>query len=169
MKIKISDLRDGEYLYNFLVDSKELDTGEMVFKDLISVDVRLTKAHGSLLTKIKVGGTMQLICDRCLDKFEYKFSTDFELLYKVSNSEYSGGNTEEDMNVIDIKPDEHEIDITEPVRDYVMLSVPMKKVPNEKEGKCILCGKVIDDMFRSTKSKDVNPVWEKLLRNKNKN
>ncbi len=166
MKIKISNLRDGEYFYSFKVDTKELNLEDTEIKDNIDVDVKLVKTLGSIFTNIKAKGTMIFTCDRCLDKFDYLFEADFEILYKVSNTDFVTNNIKEDVNVYDLKPETAEIDITEPVRDYVILSVPMRKVPEEKDGKCVMCGRVIEEMFKPEAGKEINPVWDKLLGNK---
>ena len=167
MKIKISNLRDGEYLYNFQVNTESLDIENIEIEDYIDVEVKLTKTLGSVLTKIDAKGTMYLQCDRCLDPYRYNFETDFDVLFKVSNTDFVTNNINEDVDVYEIKSETQEIDITEPLRDYIILLVPMKKVPDDLNGKCLLCGRNIEEMLKGKSVKEINPVWEKLISLKN--
>jgi uncharacterized metal-binding protein YceD (DUF177 family) len=71
-----------------------------------------------------------------------------------------------DENMFFIGPETNKIDLKEVVREYIVLSVPMRKVPEEKDGVCCFCKKNIEEILRKNKEQEINPVWNKLL-NKN--
>ena len=66
-----------------------------------------------------------------------------------------------------LSPDVSHIDLKDDVRDYFLLSVPMKKIPPEKDGICSFCKKSINEILNNVQQDSSNPVWEKLLKNKN--
>jgi uncharacterized metal-binding protein YceD (DUF177 family) len=82
---------------------------------------------------------MNLVCDRCLERYELPFERDFEIVF-VQKAE-----REEKINedfIRSYSPFMKTIDITNDIREYILLSVPMRKVPAETEtGSCSWCGK----------------------------
>jgi len=166
MKIDIANLREGEFFYKF-EDNGNLfkDTDELIDYSLVT-DVNLFKTAEFILLKINLSGNMKLICDRCLKEFNHTFSRDFELIYRFKHrSEYDI--SDKDESVFYISRDEKIIDIVEPVRDYFIITVPMKKVPEEKNGICTFCNIRTDEIIRTENIPSDNPVWDKLKKLKN--
>ncbi|MBN1633292.1 MAG: DUF177 domain-containing protein [Ignavibacteria bacterium] len=162
MKIFISDLNEGEFFYNFVEDSGKLNLNIPELTNEISIDVRITKSTNFILLKISVSGIMKFECDRCFEMFNYKFQNDFDLLYRFEELNVNDKSDKEDDNVYYISRDENEIDIREPLRDYILLSIPMKKNPEEKDGVCMFCKRKIEDFLKTKDVPAENPVWDKL-------
>lgn len=154
MKIKISGLRDGDYFYNFTANFLDVDIDAYNLVDNFYVNVKLSKRAGNILLNIVVNGILLLECDRCLDSFQYKFTKAFELLYKMNDNFYLMNKDNKEPDVFYIDKNAYEIDITEAVRDYILLSIPMKKVPAEKDGICLLCNRRIDSLY--SRKEDTN-------------
>ncbi|MCX7833454.1 MAG: DUF177 domain-containing protein [Ignavibacteria bacterium] len=154
MKIKISGLRDGDYFYNFTANFVDIDIDAYDLIDNFYVNVKLTKRGSNIILNIIVNGILSLECDRCLDSFQYKFTKAFELIYKMNDNYYLMNLDNKEPDVFYIDKNSYEIDITEAVRDYILLSIPMKKVPDEKDGICLLCNRRIDTMFLRNEQKD---------------
>ncbi len=158
MKIKISGLRDGDYFYNFKANFIDVDIGEFNLIDNFDVDVKLSKRASNIILDIFVRGIILLECDRCLDSFQYKFSNSFELLYKLNDNYYLLNKDNKEPDVFYIDKNSFEIDITESVRDYILLSIPMKRVPEEKDGICLFCHRRIDSLFNRNRQKDTTEL-----------
>jgi len=162
MKILISDLNEGEFFYNFVEDSGKMNLNIPELADKISLDVRIKKSHDFILLKISVSGIMKFECDRCTELFDYHFHNKFDLMYRFEKPDVKDEIEKEDVNVYYISKDEKEIDINEPLRDYILLSIPMKKNPEEKDGVCTFCNKKIEDILNTKDIPSENPVWDKL-------
>jgi uncharacterized protein len=79
-----------------------------------------------------VAGTV-LICDRCLENFKAHIPFTLEREYNLNRSKES---------VEELIVDKFgEIDVTEPIREEIILAIPMKNICDEKcEGICAKCG-----------------------------
>jgi uncharacterized protein len=142
IKLNIGTLKDGSQQIELVSDAKEIGLEDRLLKGNLLINVDLFKATHQLDLKVKISGVMNLVCDRCLDVYEMPFVSDFEIVF-VQKSE-----REEAINddyIRSYSPFMKTVDITNDIREYVLLSVPMRKVPAETpEGVCTWCGKTED-------------------------
>ena len=168
MNINISNLKEGEHSFVFTVTGEELDLKEYIFLNDIKVDLKLFKTHNQVDLRINIDSIVKMPCDRCLEDFEFKLKNDFELIYKFT---YDKDEINEKEDMLDdfkvISADVHNIDLKKEIRDYVLLSFPMKRAPDIKDDICLFCNKNINDLLKTQEKEEINPVWEKLLKKKN--
>jgi len=168
MNINISNLKEGEHSFVFTVTGEELDLKEYKFLNDVKVDLKLFKAHNQVDLRINIDSIVKLPCDRCLEDFEFKLNNDFELIYKFT---YDKEEIDTNEDMLDdfkvISADVHNIDLKKEIRDYVLLSFPMKRAPEIKDDICLFCNKNINDLLKTQEKEEINPVWEKLLKKKN--
>lgn len=142
IKINIGSLREGSEQLDLTADPKEMGLDEKIVKNGLGISLDLFKATHQLDVKAKITGIMTLVCDRCLDMYEMPFETNFEVVFVLKSPR------EEEINEEGIRtysPYMKTIDLTEDIREYVLLSVPMRRVPAETpEGACTWCGKTKD-------------------------
>ena len=163
MKINISNLKDGEHIFDFKEAPEVFGIESVKLDSEVDIHVVLYKMVNQFNLKITLSGDAILECDRCLDNYRTKFGNEFELIYKYDfgNDEDKEG-TPEDDNFKYISPHTHTIDLTEDVRDYIILGIPMRKVPEEIDGICTVCNRNIDDLLNKKEEDSTNPVWDKL-------
>lgn len=162
MEINISNLKDGEHKFDFTEKGSEFDIEELDGSKEVKVDVVLYKVANQFNLDINVKSEFVFQCDRCLEDYETARSNSFSMIYKYEfNDEESNDDIKED-NLKFISPNTHTINIKEDVRDYLVLSIPMKKAPEEKDGVCSYCGKNINEIFNLNKEDSTNPVWDQL-------
>ncbi len=95
--------------------------------------LKLTRLEETILVEGDLTVGAILICDRCLNNFKTHIPITLEREYNLNRSKEST----EDLYVDKLG----NIDITEPVREEIILSVPMKNVCDEKcKGICPGCG-----------------------------
>ena len=180
MKINISNLSEGEHHFNFTEEPSAFEIDTLDFASDVNVNIDLFKTVYQIELKVNIKVTLVLVCDRCLDEYRYKVDNDFIVIFKCRYREThpdgcirkAGNVMEEDRSVIDnkssddnlvfISPDTKHIDITNDVRDYILLSVQMRKVPEEKDGVCLYCNRRIEDLLKVYEQDSENPVWGKL-------
>ncbi len=166
MKIIISNLADGEHLYAFDEDAEIFSLGDYTVKDKILVNVRLVKSNRQVHAAVNFNCNFVFPCDRCTEDFEMNIAGNFEAVYKYSRDPEELGSGE-GGNIFFIAPEKNFIDLTELVREYILISLPMRKAPAETDGKCSYCGKTEEEILQNKKTQDINPVWDKLLNKKN--
>ena len=163
MEINISNLKDGEHTYEFEESPGEFDIESLDDSKKVKVNVVLYKMANQASLDINVEAGFLFECDRCLDNYTTELDSQFNLVYKY---EFSG--TEKDDNELKednlkfISPKTHTIDIKTDVRDYLLLSIPMKKAPEEVDGVCSYCKRNVNDLLGSSGTESENPIWEEL-------
>ena len=163
MKINISSLSEGEHHYSYLEQPSVFDISSLDFISNINVDVNLNKRINQIELKVNLHVMLNFICDRCLDNFPQDVTNEFNLIYKYSfKNDPSLIEETTDANLKLISPDTDCIDIRSDIRDYILLAIPIRKVPVEKDGVCIHCKKNINDILNIKKKDLNNPVWDKL-------
>ncbi len=131
-RIQFYSFGNGIHEFDFEVDDSfftvfedsELEKGEL------DVQVIMTKSDHQLQFDIQLRGKVEVTCDRCLDQYEEEIAANYVLYGK-----YGDGNTEEEYDVVWIPRKEHEIDLAQYIFEYIVLSLPIKKVhPLDGEG-----------------------------------
>lgn len=164
LKININNLKEGEHEFGFSISPEDLGIDEVDFDKDIVVIVRLYKSGNQFHADINLTGIFKLECDRCLDEFDSHFSKDFEMIYKYDFAQNEIPVKDEDIKFIN--PNSKFIDLKEDIRDYLLLSVPMRKVPGESKGECNVCHREVSQMLTIERPEEINPVWEKLIKAK---
>jgi uncharacterized protein len=166
MKIQIGRLSEGIHLYHFQLGPSELELGEN-FRKEVGVDATLEKLATQFFLKaeIETAGTFE--CDRCLSEFEAPLSGSYRMYYVVEE----GGHENTDPAEIQIiPPGSSVIDISDDVRQTILLSVPLKLLCSERcEGLCPQCGRNLNTDPCSCSDTITDSRWEKLRLMQNKN
>lgn len=139
IKINIGSLNDGSQQLEMVSNSAELGLDEGFLKDPVLISLELFKTNFQLDVKTRLKGTIYLECDRCLDKFEKNIDTGFELVFVQQHSREEAINEE---NIRTYPAHMKTVDLTNDIKETILLTVPMKKLPEEKEdGSCSWCGR----------------------------
>ena len=142
IKINIGALSDGSQQIELAADYKELNLEKDFLRSNINISLDLFKSVHQLDVKVKVSGTLNFDCDRCLENFDKPFESAFEIVY-VQKAMREHEIDEEFIR--SYNPSMQTVDLTNDIRETVILSVPMRKVPEEKsDGSCSWCGKTKD-------------------------
>jgi uncharacterized metal-binding protein YceD (DUF177 family) len=139
IKINIGTLGDGSHQIELISDAKELGLDAGLLKDKIRITIDLFKAAHQIDMKISLAGTMTFACDRCLDVYELPFEKKFEQVFVQKSQREEAF---DDDYIRTYSPFMKTVDITNDIKEYIILSIPMRKVPAETpEGTCTWCGK----------------------------
>lgn len=154
IKINVASLKDGSQTLEFMSDALEIGLEKDLIKDKLIINIDLFKVSHQIDLKISLEYVLKLVCDRCLEIFVQPTNSYFELVFiQKHNREKSF----DDGYVRTFNPYMTTIDITKDIREYIMLSIPMKHLPPEnKDGSCSWCGK----------SKE---YWKEFIKEENSN
>ncbi|MEK7250693.1 MAG: DUF177 domain-containing protein [Bacteroidota bacterium] len=159
MKIQLGGLSEGIHRYRFRVVSDELNLGGQ-FRADVDVEAALDKTPTQILLTSKIRTTANFECDRCVAPFEEELSPSYKMLYVFEGSD-TGHLDPSEFQVI--TPGNNVIDITEDVRQTILLSVPLKLLCNENcKGLCPSCGKNLNEGECFCKEELLDPRWEQL-------
>jgi len=159
MIIKFTNYTDGIHEFRFEVNAKSIRLPDE-FPGIVSVDVVMDKSVHQIVLDCKLDTTALLNCDRCLEPFYLNIGTEFRLVYLFSKKNNIDS---ENLNLTFISPEATKIDITEEVKEYCMLSIPLKLLCKEDcKGLCSKCGINLNIENCDCKKDEYNPIWEKL-------
>jgi uncharacterized protein len=159
LRINISKLSEGIHDYQLSTLSKNIGLDER-FNDSVRVDVDIDKSSNQFYLKVKIDTNGNFECDRCLEKFEMHLDTSYEMAYmyrQVSDLE----EISDDVHIIN--PEMNHIDISEDVREYTMLAVPIKILCSDDcAGLCPGCGTNLNKNKCTCDIEDSDNRWEPL-------
>ncbi|MFN3135882.1 MAG: YceD family protein [Candidatus Kryptonium sp.] len=162
MKINISRLSDGEHFYTFIAKPSDLSLDEQRFNKPVYVEATLEKSRRQFRLKANVYTVGRFQCDRCVEDFDKVLENSYNMYYVYDEEESKKYEPEE---VVVITPETNEIDISDDVRQMVLLSVPMKILCYEEcLGLCPRCGKNLNFEICTCKVEEIDPRWAPLLK-----
>ena len=124
---------NGIYKFDYELDEEFFehfpDSG--IRQPELKVGVQMSKQERQIEFDFNLTGSVLLACDRCLEDYEQPIDGHFRLYGK-----FGEGRSEEELEVIWISPSMHQLDLSQYLYEFVVLSLPMRKVhPPGKNGK----------------------------------
>ena len=133
-------------------------------ESLVQGDVSLVRTNRGILVKAMLHTGVEVSCGRCLSLFRAPLTLEIEEEYfPVINI---------DSGVLASLPDEpgcftideqHILDLTEAVRQYALLAIPMKPLCRENcAGLCPTCGHDLNQGPCNCSSQEIDTRWSRL-------
>lgn len=139
--IVFKGLKTGLHEFNFHVEKDLFDyLGKENINDCnISVKVVLEKQESLIILTFDINGTVNIQCDRCLDYYNQPVKSKNKLFVKYGEK----GNEEDEENeeIIILHPEESEINVGKLIHDFIILSIPLKRIHPDDENGNSLCNK----------------------------
>lgn len=159
MKIQVAGLSEGIHEYRFQVQPGMLELGDPFQADVI-VDATLEKTGGQYFLKAAIVTEGVFDCDRCISRFVARLPSSYQMHYLPE------GSAQEQLDQAEVQIVSTHfsvIDLTDDVRQTILLSVPLKLLCSaECRGLCPTCGANLN-IEPCTCSETVgDPRWETL-------
>lgn len=164
--INFSGLKAGMHEFGFVIDNKFFEQFEKaeIEECSINVNINLHKEEGMLSLFINIDGTVNVMCDRCLDFFNMRIHDKTELFIKL------GAEDEEiDDNTVMISRDEEQYNMSQFLYEYIHLLIPLRKSheANAIDGKSCDASvlKKLEEHYPGNQEKnsnEIDPRWEAL-------
>lgn len=131
----------------------------------VSGDVGLLRTQRGVLVRGKLQAELELTCSRCLSSFDYPLNISFEEEYIQTIDVNSGLPLQSSGEPGSFTIDEHHvINLSEAIRQYTLLAVPMKPLCHEDcAGLCPTCGRNLNLGDCGCPVQTVDPRWSKLI------
>ncbi|MCF8359039.1 MAG: DUF177 domain-containing protein [Prolixibacteraceae bacterium] len=133
--IAFKGLKNGEHFFNFEIDNLffNMFEGSEISEGKLDAIVKLTRQETLLKFDVALKGTVELICDRCLETFNQKVDNKSEFYVKFG--------IEEEMlsdEIMVVPFEEHQVNIAQYLYEQVVLGLPAKRVHGrDKNGKSL--------------------------------
>ncbi|HSL89580.1 MAG TPA: DUF177 domain-containing protein [Ignavibacteriaceae bacterium] len=163
MIIKISNLVEGEHAISFDESIKKIELEEPFFGNFHS-DIVLNKLHDQIIVEAHTTVNAKFDCDRCGTEFTAILTNDYRMVYLMNESPVDS----EAINIAYLPRDAATIDLKSDLREFAILSIPMKKLCNpECKGFCYKCGGDLNNGECTCTEPEIDPRWQKLIDLKN--
>jgi uncharacterized protein len=159
MKIQVGGLSEGLHSYDFTVTPVELGIPQE-FDAPIAVEATLEKTTGELLLRARIVARATWECDRCVTPFTKSIEGRYQMYYVWDGTDTGRFDPAELQT---IPPGSNTIDISDDVRQTLLLSVPLKRVCREEcKGLCPQCGKNLNEGPCGCTGLEPDSRWDKL-------
>jgi uncharacterized protein len=131
---------------------------------LVQGEAGMLRTQRSILAKCALNTEVELTCSRCLSLFRYPLTLNFEEEYLPIVDVVSGVPLPLPEEVGTFTIDEHHIlDLTEAVRQYTLLAIPMKPLCRKDcAGLCPKCGHNLNQGRCDCPAESKDPRWSGL-------
>ncbi len=154
-----------------LFEHSLVETGQL------KVALLLDKSETMLTLNFTIQGVVELVCDKSLNTFDHNIDLTHRLVYKFG-AEYD----ELDDDIIIIPHNEYRINVAQPIYEYILLAVPMRKIhpdlretdqATDAEYALVYTSEAVDDAEADEEQENgqdqpVDPRWQALNQLKNK-
>ncbi|MFY9311132.1 MAG: DUF177 domain-containing protein [Bacteroidia bacterium] len=166
--IQFVGLAIGEHLYEYVITDKFFEDREYseIQKSNINLKINLLKQSTMMVLHFDISGTVKADCDRCTEEFDLPITGNYKLIVKVGGS-LTG---DEDDDIITIPANEHELDLSQHIYEYIALSLPIKRVhPDNKKGEPTCNKEMLEKLSsflteeeKSEEEEPTDPRWDGL-------
>lgn len=179
--IEFKGLKDGNHRFEFEIDDKffKLIEGTLYDKGQVHLVVDLKKSPQMLVFDYIFKGTVDTICDNCLEPMEQPFELTYRTFVKF------GPEYEElaDDDIVIIPHEEHKYNIAPTIYDLIVTSQPIRHIhPDDENGETTCDPEMIDKLSsylvneqslanEENEEGEIDPRWSELrkLLDNNKN
>ena len=133
---------------------------------LVQGEVKLLRTPRSILVKSRLRTETELTCSRCLGPFSALLALKIEEGYLPTVDVVSGAPLPPPEEASSFTIDEHHvIDLTEAIRQYVLLAIPIKSLCREDcAGLCHNCGHNLNRGSCGCPAQEIDPRWAELVK-----
>ena len=166
-------LKPGIHEFNYEVDDKFFaDYKETDFGDChATIKLALEKNTSFMILKFEIGGSVEVICDRCGNNLRMDLWDEFKLIIKQVENPDEMNQGEEDPDVFYISRTESHIHLADWIYEFVLLSIPNQRMCKEEEIGGPQCNKEVLAMLKKMQqagTENNHPLQKGLEKLKNK-
>lgn len=164
--VHIQGLQDGQVPIDITVPASSINAHAPEFVNDIRVHGTMTKVGRRYAVAAHVDATARLICDRSLEPFDEPIAVRIDLDFEVDTQRAMGRTSDDpwdDDDIIPIREDDKEIDLTDQVRQELVVHLPMRRVAPKYRDKDI--EDIYPELADRTSDDDVAPpddTWAAL-------
>jgi uncharacterized metal-binding protein YceD (DUF177 family) len=113
-----------------------------------SITLKLEKNTSFMMLKFEIGGSLDVVCDRCGNTLAMDLWDEFNMVVKQVENPDEMNDSEEDPDVFYISRTESHLQVADWIYEFVSLSIPMQRMCSEEEMGGPHCNKEILAMLK---------------------
>ncbi|MCK5703699.1 MAG: DUF177 domain-containing protein [Cyclobacteriaceae bacterium] len=163
--IELSKLELGQHDFHYQIEDKffELFDYSLIDHGSLLAEITLDKKTSYISLEFSIKGTIELICDRSLDSFDYDLETEREIVLKF------GEEARELSDEIEMIPFNTQlINIGKYLYEFISVSIPMKKLHPRYKDESAEDQVIFSSKEDEEEMLDIDPRWSELKKLKNK-
>jgi uncharacterized metal-binding protein YceD (DUF177 family) len=165
-------LKPGVHMYEYRIDDKFfVPYGEQDFTGCIAdIKLSLDKKNGFMQLKFEIGGSVNVMCDKCGNTLTQKLWDEFDLVVKQVENPEIMNDEEDDPDIYYISRGESHLHVADWLYEFINLSIPFQKRCSEEEIGGPQCNKEVLEKLKVMEEevhKMNNPLWKNLEQFKN--
>lgn len=123
-------LKIGTHRYEFNIDKSFFEGVEdtLIEDANVRIELAFEKKETMMIAEFSLSGIVNTPCDRCNDPMEVNIHGDYRIVYKF------GTEVSEDENLVILHPESFELDLSAPIYELLVISLPARKI--HPEGGC---------------------------------
>jgi uncharacterized protein len=126
------------YSRDFPLEASSIRLEENLAVNGASGNARITRTAQGLLVQVKLQGSLDTECVRCLNPFSQFLTPEFTELYAFTRNSITDSGL--------LLPENHQIDLSPLVREYMLLELPINPVCRpDCKGLCPVCGNNLNE------------------------
>ncbi|MFB6097644.1 MAG: DUF177 domain-containing protein [Salinibacter sp.] len=125
LTIDLTSLSTGIHHFELEPSAGQASLDPSTFED-IHLDVDLQYHRDRILVKLHATATAELTCDRTLRPYEEEIEGEYSVLFGPPSMVGQEGEEFEEVRPLD--PTDREIDLTDVVRDTLLLAIPQRRI-----------------------------------------
>lgn len=159
MKVSVQSLKIGLNFYEFDPEIAELDFEERNLSvKRIQVKSKVDRSKHNIVVTSDATASIELVCESCLEDYTGQFEETYTILYTTEKEAL-----EDDEMVRFLSSGTNQIDLTEGLRESILLALPMRfKCQEDCKGLCARCGANLNTEPCECKDAQADPMWEGL-------
>ncbi|NTU98238.1 MAG: DUF177 domain-containing protein [Chlorobiaceae bacterium] len=125
--LKVDSLHEGTNEREFTCDAADFNDHKLIdagFRGKVQIEVAAEKSETEITVSIRTSAEAELSCDICLAPLSKTLIGDYRIFYVYKD--HAGSEFEDDDEYRLLERSAETIDITEDVRETLLLSIPMK-------------------------------------------
>ena len=149
-EIAFVGLKPGIHEYKYEVDNKFFaNYSQADFTNCqASIHLKLEKNTSFMMLKFEIGGSVNVICDRCGNTLNMDLWDEFNMVIKQVENPDEMNAREEDPDIFYISRTESHLQVADWIYEFVSLSIPMQRMCDEQEMGGPQCNKEILAMLK---------------------
>lgn len=171
-EIAFVGLKPGFHEYHYEVKDKFFEAyKEQEFSNSkATVQLTLEKSTNFMMLKFEIGGSVEVICDRCGNSLPMSLWDEFNVLVKLVENPEELNAQSEDPDIYYISRTESILNISEFIYEFINLSIPLQRMCPEDEVGGPQCNKealAVLNKMKVENNQSTNPIWKDLDKFKN--
>ena len=124
LRVRIAPLSDGLHTEALAPTPAELELDPALFSD-IAVEMQLVVTTRQIAASFAVSATAHLVCDRTAEPFDQSVRGEHAVLIVAPDAPLA---TSDNEDIVVANDDASHADLTAPVRDTLMLALPLRRI-----------------------------------------